>query len=252
MKTLWATVLVAATSVASAQDHVETAEVFSTLQQGSALDQPLTPLQQDRARRFNLTDTDWLKYLEIMEGPRQYWSPNLDPITALGIHEEDPRERRRYADLWVEMESKRYSLELAFETERMAAAKRRFGNLPAIDNTGWKQAWAAAQDDLQKKVMLFMDPDCVDACRSLYEDLYASLGSSPQVRLDIFFLPGTDSSAIGDWAAAMDIDPAIVRERKVTLNYAETQYRAYGIDVQSVPQVRVQDMRSGDVIATFQ
>ena len=214
----------------------------------------LTPEQRRQARQWQLTDRDWVKYLEVMEGPRGIWSPELDPITALGVQETDPAERRRYADIWMRVESRRAELELAFEVERMAAAKRVLGDMKPIDDTGFKAAWANAKQDQRDRytVKLFTDTTCRDRrCKDLVRDLLASLNPDGTSPLEIYFVAGASSEAIGSWAQDMGISPTIVRQKQVSLNFDSGQFEQYGIAMDDVPEVRVLDRRTGDVKATF-
>lgn len=201
------------------------------------------------ARQWQLTDTDWLKYKTIMKGPRGVWSPGLDPITALGVSETDLVERKRYAELWIKVETKRAELEIAFEVERQIAAKRINGDQLAVNNQQWVQEWEAKRITVTKQVALFVDVKCVDACKALVEEVRASVGEN--ATLDIFFVNGATSEAIGQWAASMKISPEIVRSKSITLNFDDGKSSSLKVDLKSLPQVRVVDTKTGAVTATF-
>ena len=49
-----------------------------------------------------------------MEGPLGIHSPNLDPLSALGIEARSDEERRRYAELQVQIEARRVEKLLAY------------------------------------------------------------------------------------------------------------------------------------------
>ena len=55
------------------------------------------------------------RYRELMEGPLGIHSPNLDPLTALGIEARSDEERRRYAELQVQVEARRVEKLLAYQ-----------------------------------------------------------------------------------------------------------------------------------------
>jgi integrating conjugative element protein (TIGR03759 family) len=107
----------------------------------SSLDMNAMPLltehERSLAKQWMLKETDWVKYKQLMSGPRGIWSPGLDPITALGVSETDQKERKRYAELWIKVESRRAELELAFEVERQLAAKKILGDKLLVKNTQW-------------------------------------------------------------------------------------------------------------------
>src|SRR3546814_5556012 len=50
-----------------------------------------------------------------MDGPLGIYSPNLDPLSALGIEARTDEERRRYAELQVQVEARRVEKLLAYQ-----------------------------------------------------------------------------------------------------------------------------------------
>jgi hypothetical protein len=92
-------------------------------EQGGATQVEQTPIERARSRltateqasRWGLTVEDWARYQSLMTGPRGTWSPNLDPVTALGMHAGTDAGRRRYAEILVRLERERTMRELAFE-----------------------------------------------------------------------------------------------------------------------------------------
>src|SRR5690348_827256 len=54
-----------------------------------------------RAKSFGLNTEEWVRYREVMRGPLGIFSPNLDPLTALGIEARSVEERRHIAELQV-------------------------------------------------------------------------------------------------------------------------------------------------------
>ena len=209
----------------------------------------LTEHDKSLAKQWMLSETDWAKYKKIMSGPRGIWSPGLDPITALGVSETDPKERKRYADLWIKMETKRAELEIAFEVERQRAASRILGNQLAVNNSSWISEWQQKQAEVNKQVVLFVDSECREDCKSMFEELHASVGDN--ARLDIYFKQGASSDDIGQWASFMKIPPEVVRARGVTLNFDEGKSTEFSVDMAALPQVRVVDLKSGSVTATY-
>jgi len=212
-------------------------------------DNSLSKHDKHLAKQWTLTNTDWLKFKQIMRGPRGIWSPNIDPITALGVSEEDPIERQRYAELWIKIETKRAELELAFEVERQRAAKSILGDQLAVNNQAWIEQWKIKRDAISKEVVLFVDADCKEQCHALFDELHASVGDN--ARLDIFFKQGASSDDIGQWASFMNIAPKAVRERQVTLNFDEGKFQAMQIDIAKLPQVRVVDLDTGKISETY-
>ncbi|HNH65053.1 MAG TPA: TIGR03759 family integrating conjugative element protein, partial [Thauera aminoaromatica] len=58
-------------------------------------------LDERLARDWGLRPEEWARYRQLMQGPLGIYSPNLDPLTALGIEARSDEERNRYAELQV-------------------------------------------------------------------------------------------------------------------------------------------------------
>ena len=59
---------------------------------------------QRAAEAWGLNQQEYRRYESIMEGPRGTWSPDLDPLTALGLEARSQAERQKYAEKLVETE----------------------------------------------------------------------------------------------------------------------------------------------------
>src|ERR1700743_3496374 len=80
--------------VAQAETRVRQA-VESDRHQASEVRQ----LELERAAGWGLKQEEWQRFRRVMEGPLGIYSPNLDPLTALGIEARDSAEQQRYAEL---------------------------------------------------------------------------------------------------------------------------------------------------------
>ena len=78
-------------------------------------------LDERLARDWGLRLEEWARYRQLMQGPLGVYSPNLDPLTALGIEARSDEERNRYAELHVQAESKRVGKTLAYQRAYDAA-----------------------------------------------------------------------------------------------------------------------------------
>ena len=243
----------ALTTTAFAATGTKESDVKNSLLEDAFLEQSLADLTDEEralARKWKLTDSDWQKYKKIMSGPRGTWSPNLDPITALGVQETDPVERARYATIWMELEVQRAELELAFEAERMRAADKVLRGQKPINNEQWIRDWERKQQNIDTEVMLFIDPNCVDDCKRLMTEIQKT-STKGNTRLNIVFQNGSSADQIGSWANAMGIDPEIVRARKVTLNFDEGQFAQYRVASSELPEVYVKNVATGEIRETF-
>lgn len=205
----------------------------------------LTKDEKSLAKLWMLSESDWVKYKKIMVGPRGIWSPGIDPITALGVEETDPVQRKHYAEIWMKVESRRAELEIAFEMERSIAAKKMFPNTPVVNNSNWVSEWEKSRESVRKIIHLFVDVSCMEKCRDFFRQINGSIGSNAQMA--IFFKDGATSEQIGKWAAFMGIPPETVKTKKITLNFDEGKSTKYGVDTNSLPAVKVMDVKTGKI-----
>ena len=55
-----------------------------------------------RAQLWDLSETEWQRYQQLMQGIRSSISPStISPIEVLGIHARDEAELQRYAEEWA-------------------------------------------------------------------------------------------------------------------------------------------------------
>src|SRR3546814_285996 len=80
-------------------------------------------LDEHLAHEWNLQAEEWARYRQLMQGPLGVYSPNLDPLTALGIEARSEEERRRYAELQVQAEAQRVGKTLAYRSEERRVGK---------------------------------------------------------------------------------------------------------------------------------
>lgn len=161
------------------------------------------------AKQFDLTSEEWTRYELIMKGPRGYWSPNLDPLTALGVEARTEAERRRYAELQVRLEVARTERELAYQRAYDEAFLRLFPSLMPVQMGTLKPAVTSGG-----RLTLFVKPAC-PAC-----DQQAKRLQGQGVEFDIYMLEtaGKDDT-IRSWAKTTGIDPQRVKSRQITLNH---------------------------------
>ena len=81
-----------------------------------------------------------------MDGPLGIYSPNLDPLSALGIEARTDEERRRYAELQVQVEARRVEKLLAYQRAYDEAWQRLNPGMQRVNPRRWTSAcrWASA------------------------------------------------------------------------------------------------------------
>ena len=173
-----------------------------------------TPLEHShtaRAVSWGLTEQEWSRFEQIQAGPRGFWSPNLDPLTALGVEAETDQERQRYAELQVTLEAKRAERELAYQNAYNAAWTKLFPGLLPIQ--GMSSA-SPASSPVAPRPALFVEDQCLP-CNAEAQRLQSS-----DTAFDIYLVgsQGQDER-VRSWARQADIDPVKVQRQQITLNH---------------------------------
>ena len=180
------------------------------------------PLQLERsaaqANAWGLTDDDWAKFERLRSGPRRYWSPQLDPLTTLGVEADSDQERQRYAELQVRLEAKRAERELAYQKAYSAAWGRLFPGLRPVQGLS-----DAIPPSSNPRYAVFVEDPCSTCEASLRQWL------STGAHLDIYLVGSQgDDARIRQWARKVGITPAQVGSGQVTLNHDRGRWFALG------------------------
>lgn len=183
----------------NADAHLEHKRNDTTTTQTQAVD------VRERAAMWSLTPEDWARYEEIMAGPRGTWSPNLDPITALGIHARDEAERVRYANILARIEHHRLEQELAFERAYGTAFSALYGDAithekTAVHASGWRWYGRLGIDDASFRLVL-------------------AAVKRQGTPLEVFLRGASDDQAYREWAATQQIPISLVQSRQIVLQH---------------------------------
>lgn len=176
-----------------------------------------------QARDWGLRSEDWARYRQLQQGPLGVYSPNLDPLTALGIEARNDEERRRFAELQVRTESARVTKELAYQRAYDQAWKRLYPTLQVVTLT------AAANSSPVRlqgngRLALFIEDNCM-ACNLQVQKLQAA-GRN----FDLYMVGSdNDDARLRRWAQQAALDPRSVLERRVTLNHDDGRWGSLGV-----------------------
>lgn len=202
MKTL-PLLLLAACIISLSQAATETETVTETTR---SAEKPLST--RSGAQRWGLTQEEWTRYEQLKRGERGIWSPDLDPLTTLGVEAATDAERRKYADLLVEKEFQRVEKELAFQRAYDAAWKRRFPDLLPVATA----SIPTAHED--SRLAVFVSENC-PAC-----DIRLSVLLQSGHPLDLYLVgSNNDDARLRRWAVSKRIDIARVKRREIPLNH---------------------------------
>jgi len=181
---------------------------------------PLGRSDSEQAASWGLTQQEWTRFEQIQAGPRGFWSPNLDPLTALGVEAETDQERQRYAELQVALEAKRAERELAYQNAYTAAWAKLFPGLLPIQGMASPSPTSSA---VAPRPALFVEDQC-PACTAEAQRLQSS-----DTAFDIYLVGSQgEDERVRRWAREVDIDPAKVQRRQITLNHDRGRWLSLG------------------------
>lgn len=160
-------------------------------------------LLAENAQEWKLTEKEWQRYEMLKKGKRGLFSPNLDPLTLLGIEARTYEERRYFAELVVKQEFQRIEAELAFQREVNQAWLRLYPEILPIQN-----------EIRESRQALFLKENC-----PVCEGKLAQLIKQNQP-IDIYLVgsEGKDD-VIRNWAKKHHIPIEKVKKRHITLNH---------------------------------
>jgi integrating conjugative element protein (TIGR03759 family) len=181
---------------------------------------PLSPTERTQARAWELSDTQWRRYRQLMQGIRGSVSPDtISPIEVLGIHARSDDERRQYAEQWVRLMREDVDRILKFQHAYDAAGRRLYPNEPLIDPA--RLPGRSLNPDLLRptdRVLLFLRSDCL-SCDRVLRRLLGRIDRIAGVDIYLTDLDAGDDGAVRTWASQHQIRPEWVRRRQVTLNH---------------------------------
>jgi len=175
---------------------------------------------QALAQQWELRDDEFARYRELMQGPLGIYSPNIDPLSALGIEAQSDAERRRYAELQVQAEARRVEKLLAYQRAYDEAWQRLY---PGMQRVNLPDAVSSIPSG-NGRMAVFVRDDCM-ACEQTVQRLQAS-GAA----FDLYMAGSrSDDSRIRDWAKRAQIDPLRVRDGSITLNHDGGRWLSLGV-----------------------
>ena len=193
-------------------------ETGQTTSSTAAID--LSETELARARVWDLSETEWRRYQQLMQGIRGSISPStISPIEVLGIHARDEAERQQYAEAWASAMREDVDRILSFQRAYDTAVKRLYPNEPLIDIDrlpGKSEQTSALQST--DRLLFFARPAC-PVCDVLMNKLLKRIEEVNGIDIYLTELAPGDDAAVRNWASRHQIEPEWVRSRRVTLNH---------------------------------
>lgn len=179
---------------------------------------------EQQARAWGLSNDEWTRYRELMRGPLGIYSPNLDPLTALGIEARSAEEQRRFAELQVQTEARRVEKLLAYQRAYDAAFQRLNPGMPRVVLPDAGAASSPSIPAAGERIAVFVKAACA-ACDHAVQGLQAA-----GVGFDLYLVGShNDDALIRTWARRNGIDPAKVSNRTITLNHDAGRWLLLGL-----------------------
>ncbi len=211
-----------------ARNEVPPAAAPLDLKRSEVLRSETRKLRKMPYEAWELNEQEWSRYLELMRGPRGLWSPQLDPVSVLGVHATSDEERRLLAERFVLMQDRRVQGELAFQRTVNEVLERFYGELPVVDTPPAtppvpppaEKTPATAGDEL----LLLAPVSCRQECRELLRRAQSAVREQGHP-LHIYLAQAVDDEAIRHWALGMGVDRRAVFERRITLNHQDEVLR---------------------------
>jgi integrating conjugative element protein (TIGR03759 family) len=180
-------------------------------------------LEIEKAKLWGLGTVEWERFQQLMQGPLGVYSPNLDPLSALGIEAKTEQERTRYAELQVQMETVRFTKLLAYQNAYDQAYKRLYPDMLPVNLVGSETKPLASPASSRGRLAVFVTHDCkgcVEQVKQLQSD------NQP---FDIY-LVGTrlNDDGIRAWALKAGISTDKVHSRQITLNHDAGRWISIG------------------------
>lgn len=179
---------------------------------------------EQQARDWGLSGDEWARYRDLMQGPLGVYSPQIDPLTALGIEARSAQERQRYAELQVAAEAQRVEKLLAYQRAYDDAWQRLHADMPRVILPDAGPAFSAVVPTTSARLAVFVQDAC-PACDKAALKLQAA-GRA----FDLYVVDsGADDTRIRAWAQRIGIEPAKVRSGQITLNHDAGRWVSLGL-----------------------
>ena len=209
-------------------------ESFTVESESLSNESVMTHFNKKGVNAWGLNLKELKEYQRVRQGNRQFWSPNLHPLAALGMREGvTPSERDALAEKLVHIERKRVDRESAFEEAFQAANRRLYSHVPLFkaDPPLTKQHVRAS---MSKSNSMYLNYYLRLPCPECKKPIQNWLKEDKQIDL---YIASTSDKAIRSFAKEMGISPLLVPS-KVRLNKTSTEaLRKAGIS--KLPHVEV-------------
>jgi len=209
-----------ASLITDVQAQEPTSKISAETTSKFRLDAPRTIDKAMLAQQWGLQEEELDRYQALMQGPLGTYSPNLDPLSALGIEAQSETERQRYAELQVQAEAARVEKLLAYQRAYDQVWKDRYPKMALVNLPPMSSPLMIKP--AQRKAV-FVQFDCPD-CEGTVKQLHAS-GTS----FDLYVVGSQqDDKRIREWAKKARINFTKIRDGSITINHDNGRWSSIG------------------------
>ena len=159
---------------------------------------------------WSLSNTEWLKYKELMKGEAGLFYKNASPQYVLSIYETDAVKKRQYAKESLEQYYRRHKQTTEIFKIQQDLLVADFGHVRSTkkkkNSPWWKNIGS-------KRRVLFLTEDCAE-CDAVAKELIKTNGKT-----DFYFVGAEDDTAIRRWATNLEIPVDKISKKQITLNH---------------------------------
>lgn len=210
--------------------------------------------QKDKAlaKSFLLTDREFARYKYIMEyTPRGYWTPDIDPVTALGVSASTEQERVRYANIAYQLKNSRDEKQNAFyktalHTERLNNPNSNRWKTNNEMKFGFSETLPSNKQSLTSVFLKPADCKADENCIDFVLNLITS--NSTYNKTDFYFVKSSPSE-ISDFVVSLNLDTNKIENGDITLNIEDGEMKSNNL-IMNLPFAVRQD-NSGQSIFTL-
>jgi integrating conjugative element protein (TIGR03759 family) len=180
----------------------------------------LSDSERTRARTWNLSEPEWQRYRQLMQGIRGSISPGtISPIEVLGIHARDEAERQRFAERWAQTMHQDAERILAFQHAYDEAIRRLYPGERLIDPDRLPEpSEKTGSLEPGDRVLFFTRAEC-PACDALFGRLIQKIDAIAGIDVYLMGDGNANDQYVREWARQQGIEPKWVHTRRVTLNH---------------------------------
>ncbi|MDD1148811.1 TIGR03759 family integrating conjugative element protein [Pseudomonas sp. TNT2022 ID357] len=202
----WGTSSAIARSTEVVSTHTRSSQEFQSRSTGD---------DEYQAQAWGLKQDEWARYRQLMQGPLGVYSPNIDPLTALGIEARNDDELRHYAQLQVQAEAIRVEKLLVYQRAYDEAWKRLYPDLQRVNlNDNSPALSSPLMPTGSGRLAVFVKENCND-CEHLISRLTVA-----KAEFDLYMVGNSqDDVTIREWARRVKIAPSKVKAGQITLNH---------------------------------